>query len=155
DSWAGPSLSMDDLQQLTNPDAIPVVVANACVTGEFTGDSFAAAWQRNPHGSVLYWGSMDATYWDEDDIVQRQLYDAIFGKHVLNFAAFTEAALAGEWRYYGGADMSKYYWETYVTFGDPTMRMRDRPASEAKVVTARSTADQSVKVTVTDAGGQA
>ena len=125
-SWAGPEVTADDVRSLDNPDALPVVIANACVTGHFTANSFAEVWLKHPHGAVMYWGSMDSTYWDEDDVLQRALYDVIFKNGEHNVSDFTDAALEAVWRYYGGEGKSHYYWETYVTFGDPSMEWRDQ-----------------------------
>lgn len=60
---------------------------------------------------------------DEDDILERKMYDGIFAQGKLGFGAFTDYALAEVWRHYGGAVRSKYYMETYVLFGDPSMQM--------------------------------
>lgn len=122
--WVGPEITVEDVQSLDHPEALPVVIANACITGQFTGESFGETWLKARHGAVVYWGSMDSTYWDEDDILQRKLYDVVFGDGMMTVAAFTEASLAEVWRYYGGRGRSKYYFETYVVFGDPTLRMR-------------------------------
>ena len=67
---------------------------------------------------------MTLTDWDEDDIFQRKMYDGIFQNGLSEFAGMTTFAMQEVWRYYGGAGQSRYYFETYVTLGDPSMRLR-------------------------------
>lgn len=133
EKWAGPEITKGDLDKMTDPDVIPAVFANACLTGSFIADSFAEAWQRHPNGSVLYWGSMSYTYWDEDDIVERRMYDAIYHDHELTVDRFTGYSLADVWRHFGGEKRSKYYWETYVSFGDPSLSLRTWDTRVAKL----------------------
>lgn len=127
DSWLGPEITADDVKSLQPKEATPFVMANACDTGKFTKDSFAETWLRHPTGAVAYWGSMDSTYWDEDDLLQRKVYDQMFRDRNLELGEFTDAGLAEVWRYYGGRNRSKYYWETYVVFGDPSLNIRLNP----------------------------
>lgn len=126
ESWAAPAVNKDDVLSMKHPDALPVVISNACLTGHFIDDSFAETWQRHPHGSIMFWGSMDSTYWDEDDILERRMYDALYRDNKKQFSAFTDFALQEVWRYYGGEGRSKYYWETYVLFGDPLMSLHTK-----------------------------
>ncbi|MCX6118674.1 MAG: C25 family cysteine peptidase [Proteobacteria bacterium] len=123
-----------DINSFADPDALPYVMSNACITGDFRKDPvFAETWLREPQGAITFWGSMDSTYWDEDDILEKALYDGMFEKGLREFDRLHQNALTGMWTYYGGANRSKYYWETYVTFGDPSLEFRtNRP--EAAVV---------------------
>jgi hypothetical protein len=126
-AWQGPEISAQDVQSIQHPHATPFVMSNACLTGKFVGDSFAETWQRHPQGSVAFWGSMDSTYWSEDDILQRRVYDVMFRDADLRLGKFTDAGLSEVWRFYGGKGRSKYYWETYLVFGDPSTTIRLKP----------------------------
>lgn len=127
DRWEGPQMLSEDVAKLDHPDALPFVSSQACNTAELPRDSFAEAWQRHPHGSIFFWGSMDALHWDTgDDLLGRRLYELLFGERKLGFDAITDGAIEVFWRYYGGAGMSKYYWETFVNLGDPSMRHRTK-----------------------------
>jgi hypothetical protein len=64
---------------------------------------------------------MDNTYWDEDDILERKMFDGMYAGGQKTFAGITHYALQEHWKHYGGAGKSKYYWETYVLFGDPAL----------------------------------
>lgn len=123
--WDAPRMSQEDIKALNHEDATAFVVSNACITGQFTVDeSFAETWQRHPYGAVMYWGSVDNTYWDEDDILERKMYDGIFANDKTTFAQITQYALSNHWLHYGGEGKSKYYWETYTVFGDPSHSLR-------------------------------
>lgn len=125
DLWDAPHMDQNDVRALKHGDATAFVVSNACVTGQFTKDeSFAETWQRHPYGAVMFWGSMDNTYWDEDDILERSMYDGIFRDGLSTFQEITDNALTHLWLYYGGQGNAAYYWESYVVFGDPSQALR-------------------------------
>lgn len=133
-SWAGPEISQDDVRSLTNAAALPFVIGNACITGDYrVGESFGETWQRHPAGAITYWGSMDSSYWDEDDILERAMFDAIYRDDKLAFGDVTSYALGQVWAHYAGKARSAYYWETYVTFGDPSLDLRTTKTRQVQV----------------------
>lgn len=124
-SWMGPHLHQDNIQELGDGDVLPFVVSNACITGQFIVDeSFAETWLKHPAGAVAFWGSMDNTYWTEDDILEKEMYNGIFNKKLSDISSLTQNALSAVWAHYGGENRSKYYWETYHIFGDPSLELR-------------------------------
>ena len=126
--WAGPTVTQEDVQSLNHPNALPFVISNACITGQFTVDeSFGETWIKHPSGAIMFWGSMDSTYWDEDDFLEKDMYKGIYELNNAEFSEITQYALRELWRRYGGENRSTYYWETYVTFGDPSIKLRTRP----------------------------
>ncbi len=132
-SWAAPSVKPDVVRSIDDPNAMPFVISNACITGKFTvSESFAETWQRHINGAIMFWGSMDNTYWGEDDILEKRMYDAIFKEGFSEFSRITQFALAGHWAHFGGEGRAKYYWETYVTFGDPSVNLRSTYSKQAK-----------------------
>lgn len=123
--WDAPRVSQADVRSLNHNDALPFVISNACITGDYrVKESFAETWIRQPKGAIMFWGSMDSSYWDEDDVLERRMFDGIFKEHNLKFGAITQYALAQLWKQYGGEGRSKYYFETYITFGDPSIELR-------------------------------
>ena len=125
DSWAGPRVSQRNVRDMSHPDAIPFVVSNACITGDFRrSEAFAETWLKAPSGAILFWGSMDSSYWDEDDILERNMYHAIYRDNKWDFSSITQYALSEVYRHWGGENRSNYYWETYVVFGDPSINLR-------------------------------
>jgi len=124
--WHGPKFTQDQVRELKQ-DSLPFVISNSCNTGQFTRDeSFAETWLKAEHGAIMFWGSMDLTYWDEDDLLERAMYLGIFKKEKRTFAQITQYALSSLWTHYGGEGRSDYYWETYVTFGDPSIKLQSK-----------------------------
>jgi subtilisin-like proprotein convertase family protein len=123
--WAGPTVQQADVRSMNHPDAVPFVISNACITGQFTIDeSFAETWIKHPQGAIMFWGSMDSTYWDEDDVLEKAMFTGIYDRNLMSFGQITNNALTEHYRYWGGANRSNYYWETYHTFGDPSIHLR-------------------------------
>jgi subtilisin-like proprotein convertase family protein len=123
-----------DVNSLDDPNALPWVISNACITGDFRQEPvFAETWLRQPNGAVVFWGSMDSSYWDEDDILEKGMYDAVFTRGIRQFDLIHQAALGEVWRHYGGANRSAYYYETYVTFGDPSLQVRLGQSLDAEI----------------------
>ncbi len=123
-SWAGPNVSQNDVRSIKDNGIYPFVISNACVTGNFTKrESFGETWIKHPGGAILFWGSMNSTYWDEDDVLERHMYNGIFQNGFRAFSNITQYALSKLWQHYGGESRSKYYWETYVMFGDPSISL--------------------------------
>jgi hypothetical protein len=123
--WDAPRVSQEDVRSLGSSSSLPFVISNACITGDYRVDeSFAETWQRHEWGAVMFWGSMDSTYWDEDDILEKRMFDGIFKSGLKTFGSITTNALAEVWKHYGGQERSSYYWETYHMFGDPSITLR-------------------------------
>ncbi len=124
--WDAPRVEQSDVKSLTSEtSSLPFVISNACVTADYRVDeSFAETWQRHEWGAIMYYGSMDSSYWDEDDILERRMFDGIFKEGKANFGDITNFAMSEVWKQYGGANRSVYYWETYHMFGDPSVVLR-------------------------------
>jgi hypothetical protein len=118
-------VTTSDVLSFDHDSSLPYVISNSCMTADFSREPvFAETWQRHPHGAITYWGSYTYSYWDEDDILERALYDGMFDKGLRSFDLMHQNALTAVWQYYNGDGRSKYYWETYVTFGDPSLEFR-------------------------------
>lgn len=125
--WAGPHITQENVRSLKSK-TLPFVISNACVTADFREEeSFAETWIRHEFGAIMYLGSMDSSYWDEDDIYERRMFDGIFTKGKQNFGEISDFGLAETWRQYGGEGKSKYYRETYHMFGDPSLKLKISP----------------------------
>lgn len=154
--WAGPHVTQSDVRSLTNNEINPFVVSNACITGQFSiNESFGETWIKHPAGAVMFWGSMDSSYWDEDDILERKMYSLIYDDKKVEFSNITQESLAHVWQYYGGENRSKYYWETYVTFGDPSIEFRNAPTKKLSLEgpSALPKGIKNVSYTVSDTDG--
>lgn len=126
-SWAGPDLSQATVRSIPlTSGALPFVIANACNTSMFTlPESIGETFLRQASGAIFYWGSYDSSYWEEDDILEKGMFDWIFTPGAdPSFGAITDGALGAHYLHYGGAGLARYYWETYVALGDPTLELR-------------------------------
>lgn len=141
--WDAPRVTQADVRSIQDANALPFVISNACITGDYqVSESFAETWVRHPEGSIMFWGSMDNTYWDEDDILEKRQHDGLYRDGLAEFGAMTNYALSETWKQYGGQGRSKYYWETYTLFGDPSVDFRTKASRTLMVI-----APESVRVT--------
>jgi len=123
--WDAPRFTQTNVRNMDHSDALPFVISNACITGQFTvNESFAETWIKHPNGAIMFWGSMDSTYWDEDDFLERDTFKGIFELNKETFSEITHYGLKELWRRYNGQNRAAYYWETYLTFGDPSIKLK-------------------------------
>ncbi|MFZ0389493.1 MAG: C25 family cysteine peptidase [Calditrichia bacterium] len=118
-SWGGPSVSQSMVNATTNTGMHPFVISNACLTASFElSECFGETWARTQNGALAFTGASNSTYWDEDDIWEREAYDGIFWEDYHSLAAFN---LRGNLAVLnGGYTRAKYYFEIYHLFGDPS-----------------------------------
>jgi hypothetical protein len=124
--WAGPAVSQSDVRNLTGV-AVPYVASHACVTGDFTvNESFADTWIIEPvNGALSIAAASNNSYWDEDDILERVIFDTLYGDPV-----GIEVPTVSQMKHAGlvavdasNTSMDQYYWEEYHIFGDPTIKV--------------------------------
>lgn len=127
--WAGPSFSATDVYALTNAGRFPVVLSFACLTGHYgLNECFAETWQRAPGGgaaSVI--ASSVNSYWDEDDILERRLFTAIFDDGYPTLAGALNRAKLLFLEHFGIDEMTTRYFEMYNLFGDPAADLSGLP----------------------------
>jgi Peptidase family C25/Propeptide_C25 len=123
--WSdGPYFDQTDVANLNNA-AFPFVSSYACVTGRFTEDeSFAETWVLADNGAVAFWGSSLNSLWEEDDILERLVYDGFFRgggpqRMIPWVSGMTDYGKIGFWGHYGGQGYSLRYLEMYNLMGDP------------------------------------
>ncbi len=128
-SWSDMSFGSSDFNQLTNDGMFPGVLSHACNTGQFsTSTCWAETWTRTPErGGLYFWGSWDSSYWDEDDIQQRGEYESFLGNDVYWPKGYMNQGLMSVYTYYSGGGRTKYYYETYNLFGDPSVITKTWP----------------------------
>lgn len=145
-SWADPSFTINNINNLQNTNQYPVVVGNCCSTSAFdVGTCFAEAWLRaEDKGGVIYIGGTNSTYWDEDywwavgwkpPIVgtgspfvpgRTGAYDAMFhennepfedwGSNVAAMMFMANMAVVQ-----ANSSRANMYWEIYSIMGDPSL----------------------------------
>ena len=144
-SWADPSFTIGNINNLNNEGQYPFVVGNCCLTNKFEiNECFGEAWLRAENrGSIGYIGGTNSTYWDEDywwgvgagpivptgaSYAQTGLgvYDGLFHDHNEDFSDYyTSSAgmiICGNLAVVeGGSGYINYYWEIYSLMGDPSL----------------------------------
>ena len=122
-SWAdGPPLSQSQVNALNNT-YYPFVYSFACLTGQFqNSECFGETWVRRPKAGSVFWGSSVNSFWDEDDILERRLYRAMFTDGLKKTAPMFVMAKYYLVQHYGSVttDMRRYL-EMYNCFGDPSI----------------------------------
>ncbi|MBU1878917.1 MAG: hypothetical protein KJ734_08200, partial [Chloroflexi bacterium] len=130
-SWTGWEMSYGQTQvrNLTSTGIFPFVVSHACITGDFDQmEVYGETWVlQDNKGALAFWGSSDSSYWDEDDVLERAMFDSLFTptKSFADVATMTDAGLAAVEAAYSGS--ARYYWETYNVLGDPAVKIFMEP----------------------------
>jgi len=143
-SWADPSVSVSTLNSIQASGSAPLVITNACQTGSFASTtSFAEAWLRlEGRGASAFIGATEDTYWDPDlhwavgyytikydgrtptvEETGTGMFDIPFTRKDLNNPSaliYTGNLAVME----SGSYQTRYYWEIYELFGDPSMTLR-------------------------------
>ncbi len=126
-SWAdGPPFSQSDVNGLTNVNLYPVVWSFACVTGHYSIDEcFMETWVRVANkGAAVAVGSSVNSYWTEDDIFQKKLFDAIYDDNDAVVAEVGPVLNETKMRYlahFGNVTNTRRYFEMYNIMGDPAL----------------------------------
>jgi hypothetical protein len=122
--WQTGSYDQSDVRNLSNADEYPLVLSHACSTNPFDmTECFGETWVKEPNkGAIAFWGASNSSYWDEDDILEKRMFDAAFAETCYTVAAMTDKALYGLAQYYGANDPDvKYYFDMYNVNGDPSV----------------------------------
>lgn len=119
-SWATPAFYQTNVNALTNDKMYSLVTSFACLTGDYSvGECFGETWIRaNDKGAIAFWGSSVLSYWDEDDILQRRLYDAFLDSGYAWIGGMTTKAKLDYFRVWGNVPMTKRYFEMYNIMGN-------------------------------------
>lgn len=118
-----------DVQTQTSYGMFPFVASHACITGDFAvTEVYGEVWLREENkGALVFWGSSDSSFWGEDDVLERAMFDSLFGGSGEQplVAEMTDAGLAAVEAVYAGS--ARYYWETYNILGDPALKAFLKP----------------------------
>ena len=124
-SWAdGPPFSQSDVQNLTNAGLYPFVCSFACLTGDFKDytECFTETWILVPEkGAEAIYGASVSSYWDEDDKLERFLFDVIYVDDIREVSPAWQAAFLLYLDHYGPSDFTRMYFEMYNLMGDPSL----------------------------------
>ena len=125
-SWAdGPTFTQNNVRSLTNHEIYPLVCSHACVTGKFTeGECFGETWLREADKAGLaFWGSSHNTYWDPDDVLEKEMFEAWWDDNLETIGGMTDQALYEHYQYQSGGYYGELYLECYNILGDPSIEI--------------------------------
>lgn len=121
--WACVPFSQSNVEALQNQDMYPFVCSHACSTNPFSQtECFGETWLRVANkGAIAFWGASASTMWDEDDILERRMFDAWWNDSIPTIGGMTNRGLYYLYQHYGGGGSTKYYFEAYNVLGDSSI----------------------------------
>jgi hypothetical protein len=127
-NWVTGSYGQSNIRSLSNLNEYPLVLSHACQTGMFDQtECFGETWVKVPNkGGIAFWGASDYTYWDEDDILERRMFQSAFTETCFSIVSMTDKALWYLYNYYSGGGLSLYYLDAYNVLGDPSVDLWTR-----------------------------
>ncbi|MGB8656728.1 MAG: C25 family cysteine peptidase [Candidatus Zixiibacteriota bacterium] len=133
--WATGSYTQSNVRGLSNLDEYPFILSHACFTGQFSvSECFGETWAKVANGAgIAFWGASNYTYWDEDDILEKRMFQAAFAETCYSIGNMTDKALWYLYQYYGGGGLSLYYLDAYNVMGDPSVDLWTSPAESLHV----------------------
>jgi hypothetical protein len=149
--WATGPYGQTDVRNLSNSDEYPFVLSHACLTGSFNQtECFGETWVKVPNkGGIAFWGASNYTYWDEDDILEKRMFQAAFVETCYSIVSMTDKALWYLYDYYGGGGLSQYYLDAYNVLGEPSVDLWTNVADSLSVGYPASIFQGSNTVTIT------
>ena len=122
--WDGPVFTVPHINNLSNGDKLTIATGHCCSANNFgssTNPCGGEAWIRKADGgAVAYYGACPSTYWDEDDWLQREWYEAIYADSIYEHARFTLDGMY-DGVYLSSSGAKRYYYEAYHVLGDPSL----------------------------------
>ena len=121
----GPPFYKSDVKDLMNEDMYPFVGSHACSTNTFNDpECFGETWLREADKAGLaFWGASASTYWDEDDILEKAMFQAWWDDGLEWIGSMTDMALLYLFENYSGGGYTQYYFEAYNVNGDPSVKI--------------------------------
>ncbi|MDD2890937.1 MAG: C25 family cysteine peptidase, partial [bacterium] len=110
-----------EVHSLSNRDKVPFVGSFACYTGTFSADEcFTESWIRSGYrGSIATLGASVSSYWEEDDLLQKYLFDEMFDSGTTCIMGAVNAAKILLYQHYGDSSLSSQeYVRMYNLMGD-------------------------------------
>jgi len=122
--WDGPVFTVNHINNLANGDKLTIATGHCCLANNFgssTNPCGGEAWIRKADGgAVAYYGACPSTFWDEDDWLQREWYEAIYADSLYEHARFTLDGMY-DGIYLSSTYAKQYYYEAYHILGDPSL----------------------------------
>ncbi|MCX6927665.1 MAG: M14 family zinc carboxypeptidase, partial [Verrucomicrobia bacterium] len=125
--WEKYNYNVAALAGLYNNLDVPIVFGHCCASAAFGWSTcFGEAWLQTTARGIAYCGATANSYWDEDDILQREEFAAMSQTSGLAVGKAIDAGLAQVRQHYPSS--GQYYYMIYQLLGDPTVGLFGRPA---------------------------
>jgi hypothetical protein len=123
--WSCVPFDQNDVQSLTNEGMYPFICSHACSTNTFSdSECYGETWVREANkAAIAFWGASASTLWDEDDILERAMFQAWWEDDLNWIGGMTDMALIYLYENYSGGGYTQYYFEAYNVNGDPSIRI--------------------------------
>ncbi len=123
----GPEYTQSMVRALTN-DTFPFIQSYACVTGKYTEtECFAETWIREDTGALAFMGSSVNSFWTEDDIMEKEVFDGFFANpNGVNFTwvyGMMTVGKVGLYTHDGNTPSVRRYFEMYNIMGDGSVNL--------------------------------
>jgi len=156
--WAdGPVFYQSDVRNLVNT-VYPFIQAYTCLSGNYSvGECFGETWIRTARAAIAYFGSSVTSYWTEDDILQKRVYQGWYDNQNANepvdrtwIGGMTIYGKLKYYDYFGNTSTTRRYFEMYNIMGDASVDIWTSVPRVAAVTvpTALLAGQQSFDVTV-------
>jgi hypothetical protein len=128
--WVDPYFDIPAVQATAAP-VPPFVQSYACLTGAYdAGLSYGESWVRAAGGASAFLGSSVNSYWDQDDTLERGLFQGMFGaggEPLTWIGGMTGYAKSAVLATYGNSEDAHMYFEMYNVLGDPSQDIWTAP----------------------------
>ena len=121
--WGCVPFYSSNVRALSNADEYPLVLSHACSTNPFDQtECFGEVWVKEANkGGIAFWGASASSYWPEDDILERRMFQAVFVETCYSVVSMTDKALWHLYQYYGNTSAVRTYFDMYNVNGDPSV----------------------------------
>lgn len=121
--WADCNFTVGDVHNLTNVDKPAFVGTFACLSGSYGApECFSESWVRTGYrGGIANFASSVLSYWDEDDILQRRMYDVAFDSGFTSVMGMLNKGKLLLYLHYGDSPTVRRYFEMYNMIGDASI----------------------------------
>jgi len=85
-------------------------------------ECFTETWVRDDHGATSSFGASLSSYWDEDDILQKEIFEGWYN----GLSRVGDMLDYGQYELYlwmGSGSFTRMYWEMYNLMGDPAIEV--------------------------------
>jgi hypothetical protein len=160
--WGEPLFTIDNFDDFSNGELLPVVFSINCLTGKFdTGECFCEEFLRKDDGGcVAIFGATDVSYSGYNDYFCRGMYDAMWPafdpavgenvslRHLSEILDYGQVYMTKTWGDPWGEE--EYQFELFHCFGDPSLDMYTALPKALETTTVQMI--DRIQITVKDAG---